>query len=362
MRARALVSALTVALPWGGVASSGCTTDSFDDCKAGTASRAECEAACRDESSPPDWCSAYLDGRTTDAGTDAAPGDGDIDAGPCGGCPADQVCDDTTGECVGCLGPGDCGPDTPVCDTEGSRTCVGCLADADCSDPAASRCDTTENVCVPCAGHSDCDHLDGLGICDDSSDPAECVECTGIEFGVCGGTVCDSLARTCSEHVPDSAGPCEPCVSDAHCQTGQVCVETTFDDGTGTEVEVGAFCLWREEFDVGGGPEGNCLNVQPYVRSSEETSIDGTTATVCSPAYTTCRALEDFREPCDGADDESCGVDDLGDGECVDTGGGVFRCNVPCESGDDCPEPLSGSRQCDVELTHDPPVCDFSTG
>jgi hypothetical protein len=272
-------------------------------------------------------------------------------------CP-DEIprCDVTDTTCVECLGDADCtDAAAPRCDPA-AQACVQCLTDADCTDPAAPRCDPDSHACLPCELDSDCDSLTGLGVCDASGGDGVCVECTGTDFDACDG-VCDSRDRTCTSLAPESAGPCEPCVSDAQCEMGQLCVEMTF-EGT----DVGAFCLWREDYSGAGGPDGSCLlNGRPYINDTPATSLGGVSADICKPNLTTCQALNDFLNAvCTGTDDLSCGVDGLTDGECVQVGGG-FLCNVPCESKRDCPPPAGDDRECDMQFSHDPPVCDFRT-
>lgn len=76
-------------------------------------------------------------GRDTSAGRD---GLAEITVRPCGGCAADEWCDESSGRCVGCLTDDDCGPDER-CDA-GACVSVVCEAGATtCTDGVLRRCD-----------------------------------------------------------------------------------------------------------------------------------------------------------------------------------------------------------------------------
>ena len=151
----------------------------------------------------------------------------------------------------------------------------------------------------------------------------------------CGTNVCNHAARTCTSTMERSANLCEECVADEHCQMDQLCVPMTF-----LTTDVGSYCLWRQ--DAPAGPNGSCTTIPPYRGSEEETSLDGTTATVCTLRQTTCTALSEFDvRPCtDGtppdASDEECGISGLDDGLCRMVDAVTNRCTIPCGSDDDC--------------------------
>ena len=81
--------------------------------------------------------------------------------------------------------------------------------------------------------------------------------------------------------------------------------------GTGQVEDVGYFCTWRKDTPAP-GPSGSCTNTGALYRKelANVTSIDGTTATVCTLGVTTCPALNDYGKACEvsGQGDSSvCG-------------------------------------------------------
>lgn len=266
---------------------------------------------------------------------------------PCGGtCTGDKpVCKESTDTCVQCLTPSDCTTDTKTkCDTA-SNSCVECLASTDCGDAMAAKCD--KGACVKCTSNDDCAHVAGKTVCDTAA--GECVECTGKDYASCGmdmgaPLVCDSLQRSCTTDKEHGADLCRPCVSDAHCPTGQACVKEKF----GAPVaDVGYFCFWKQG-DTAEGAPANCLNAKPYASTlSNQMSIDGATIDVCALGSSTCIArnqLADAKDCSTGnaADNSKCGFAPGIDSKCVDKSGG-FRCTMACASSDDCP----GNLACD---------------
>jgi hypothetical protein len=204
------------------------------------------------------------------------------------------------------------------------------VANGDCSDPSASTCNTTTQTCVPCVNNADCAGIvaDGvtLGVCD----AGQCVECTSTSFASCPG-VCDSAARRCTNVAQGTAASCQPCIADAQCAGGGLCVTQTF----GAQ-GVGEFCF-------PGGASGCATN--PFVQSQSATSIDGATGTICGLAETTCVALNQFLgvgTPCASAVD--CGVPGVNDGQCA-TRNAQLLCSVPCAGGNtSCP----GASTCSI--------------
>jgi len=261
---------------------------------------------------------AARDAGARDAGRDAE----QTDAGPCGG---------------SCTAP------TAMC-RESDGTCVECLSDGDCMSPTAARCDVGMGTCVACEDSAECAGHPGAEVCALSGAlSGRCVECTAADRTACGSNVCDSRMGTCTSTALGTTGLCQPCVSDAQCSEGKLCVEMTY--GSPAE-SVGWYCLWRQDA-AAPGPAGDCFTARPYVaaRAGAE-SIDGTAAAVCGLAVTTCDALNHFRTPGRGTgscalsgDPDDCGVDGQDDGPCVMAGMATNRCSVWCGSDDDC---LSG--------------------
>jgi hypothetical protein len=272
----------------------------------------------------------------------------------------------STAECVACLADADCGGDTPLCDVS-VHACVGCLTSDDCVDPAAARCDADTRSCVACldeqhdtAGvNPDCAHLGGSDVCAAGS----CVACTGEFAGACGEQVCDELPGatqfTCSQELAGSASACGACVSDAQCDPGLNCVETTFGSGASEEA-VGYFCLYRVDAGLVGddaaiisardeaGVRACSSQAQPYVSSVTATSLSGWSGAFCSPRASTCLALDQYSEtPCEppgagdaGVVDESvvaeCGEPGVNDAVCQ-LWDELWRCSPRCVGDDDCP-------------------------
>jgi hypothetical protein len=246
------------------------------------------------------------------------------------------VCDPGAHACVECLESEDCDASTPHCDPE-QQVCAECLESADCTNPLEAVCDG--GSCVPCQSNYDCAHLAGATVCDPAA--GECVECTGTDYANCGlnedeePLICDSQTRTCSTEVERDRGLCEPCLADANCALGQLCVMQTYEDQ-----ELGYFCFWERGASEGGAPSG-CGSARPYVDTlANATSIDGTVADVCGLAVSTCVARSQFRSENCGTttpDDSLCGVAPPADAICVEFDTDVQRCTMTCGSDDDCP-------------------------
>jgi hypothetical protein len=197
----------------------------------------------------------------------------------------------------------------------GIDTCVECTANTNCTAPGASRC--TGNECAQCAADADCSHIPGLNVCDGGT----CVQCTGPKRAACGGNVCDSLNKVCSNRVARSAALCDDCVSDDECSTTARCVEQT----------VGAtpsyFCYPAQA-------AGPCATLGFAEVSPAIATIDAPSALVCLQRDTTCPAFLNYisGQECDDEDDDSaCGAE----GSC-EVGPGGFRCTISCISAADC--------------------------
>lgn len=252
------------------------------------------------------------------------------------------VCDVVSRTCVQCTNDQHCGNGRPFCDIL-KATCVECLDNEDCKSPSASSC--VAGKCSPCATNSDCSHLAGTGVCkptleaDAGAETGVCVECTGTDYAACtdgdagARHVCDSLKSTCTEIVERTAGLCQPCVSDAQCQPGELCIEQIFNGKS-----AGHFCMYQQ--GAAGAP-ADCTTAPPYVKTLATTSIDGSVANVCSLRVSTCTALNQFsRTSCASAsnnpDDSLCGFVPGVDSKCVAFGASQHLCTVVCGSDLDC--------------------------
>jgi hypothetical protein len=232
-------------------------------------------------------------------------------------------------ECSVCTGPADCARfnGLPVCDGS-TGACVECVSNDDCGSSTASACVNTQ--CVACSADADCSHLSGTPVCDTSQGAGRCVQCTGVEDDACQvGSIayaCNSQNRTCGSEAPahevGGAGVCDPCLSDANCQAGQLCVKTEFDG-----VYTGWFCQWVREAD-------SCVNYLPFTESRVVDSLDGTSAAICALSSSTCQAYDQQKkgESCSTADE--CGVQSLDDAGCDQI---VGSCVMACASASSCP-------------------------
>lgn len=266
-----------------------------------------------------------------DAGQDAQVelDSGPPDAGPCGVCPGTQVCDVDTMECVACVGPGDCSGDTPVCDTD-AHTCVGCVLDSDCGDPTAARCNA--GTCATCDDSAQCAGITGTEVCGASG---ECVQCTTLEAGACGGNPC-TRDGTCSAFATDDRELCESCDTDANCSaaSGHFCVPMQY---MGVD-RPGGYCLKSSTAPLG------CLS--PYRGGVQSrTSLSGVAGTFCTinENLATCEAVRALIDavPCPGGTDAECPQPS---GLCGTVGGSLNECTYPCGSPIHCLDPGTRSE------------------
>lgn len=322
-------------------------------------------------------------GHAGDANSAGAAGTSACD-GECKG--TTPLCDAASNTCVGCLNASDCKPSTPVCDAT-LNTCVECANSANCKSTSKPACDTTSNTCVACVANADCKAaakpfcdkaaaqcvvclkradctdakasvcsagactactvdadcagFDGKGVCDAGT----CVQCTGKKFAACGqddGTplVCDSLKRTCASSKQHSSGSCQPCVSDAQCDLGKMCVLDTF--GTPKQ-DVGYFCHWKKG-DIANGAPADCFATgSPYAGTQvDATSVDGITNDVCALRASTCAARNQFgSKDCalaSAPNDSACSFSPPKDSKCVQVpSSSSYRCTMTCLTSDDCP-------------------------
>jgi hypothetical protein len=277
----------------------------------------------------------------------------------CAANPTKPHCDTAKNACVQCTGDAQCSANAPICDLT-KNICVECLDNEDCRSPGSSLC--FAGRCSPCATNNDCSHIAGKGICKPSLDAdagAEtnvCVQCTGTEYEACSkgdagpGFVCDSLKSECSDELEHSAGLCQPCVSDAQCQAGELCVEQIFNGKS-----VGHFCLYQQ--GATSAPL-DCTMARPYIKAVSTTSIDGTAGLVCSLRLSTCTALSQFSQAsCASAtntpDDTLCGAAPGVDSKCATYGTTQYRCTTACVNDDDCVAGLT----CNTVTT--PRVCNL---
>jgi len=264
------------------------------------------------------------------------------------------ACDASKHTCVECTAKTDCTTTgKPLCDTTAEK-CVACLQQSDCTSATASAC--TGGTCTACTKDADCSNIAGKGVCNAGT----CVQCTGTKFAACGSSmgtplVCDSLMHTCTADKQASAGLCQPCVSDAQCTPGKMCVQEQF--GTPAQ-SVGYFCFWKKG-DTADGAPATCLpGADPYAATlMNATSIDGTKSDICSLRSSTCVARNQFSsKDCKNValpDDSLCGFAPTKDSKCAQADVGVFRCTLTCGSNDDCPSPFT----CNTGAT--PAVCNL---
>ncbi|MGE0791633.1 MAG: hypothetical protein AB7S26_38515 [Sandaracinaceae bacterium] len=302
------------------------------------------EGTCADE---PDNRFCHMDGGGADAGSgdaavDAARDASDTDAGPCGVCAAPTpVCDESTGDCVGCLVMNDCGGTTPQCDPV-MHECVACLSSADCADPDNARC-AADHTCQPCTDSMQCMGITGTEVCNSGT----CVECTDADATACGTRACTSM-NVCSAYDSDTQELCEPCDADANCLTSDnaYCVPMSY---MGTDR--GGYCLADDT------PGCN----QPYsITLMGRTTLSGRTgARYCglNEALTTCEAVRALLDntACPGGLDSECPQPG---GLCRRVGSLNNRCTYPC-GGDPavCKEPPGAGSTCGVGTTSGPDYC-----
>jgi hypothetical protein len=261
-------------------------------------------------------------------------------------CPAERpVCQAASGNCVECLKDNDCGSaDKPWCLTA-TQSCVGCISNAHCPSDVASRCDSTSHACVACESSADCNHISGRGVCAGQ----RCVQCTSTDASACvDGSgrvhVCDSTALECAPFERETAGLCQPCVSDAQCKPGLLCYAQQLD-----HVAVGHFCFRELPTATGSTTAPSCLTTvgRPYINIEVGvTSIDGKRADLCTLRTSSCLALAHFGDTlfdCSATDTDAanakCGSSALNDGQCVPSRVDANRhiCTTTCISSEDCP-------------------------
>jgi hypothetical protein len=244
-------------------------------------------------------------------------------------------------QCVECRTVEDCGDRGKAC-VQG--TCVQCTANEHCTDPNASACDVATNTCVGCRAVGECGHLSETPAC--NVETATCVECTREKSLACVNdngepTLCVTVPSaeqwSCSDERANTRAQCSSCVSDAQCSNGYACIDEKFNDEA-----TGQFLCMQRVAEV-----DECL--PPFKGVVQATSEGGISGTFCRPALTTCLGYFDFRLPC--SSDDSCGVNGVADGFCVESAELMmcsYGCN-PSNDGLDCP----GASTCTLEVNLD---------
>jgi hypothetical protein len=121
-------------------------------------------------------------------------------------CAAPTQCDESTGNCVGCVDDIPCaGTIAPRC-SEG--TCVACVENTDCTTPGFSRCDLDTNTCQPCTDTEQCAHIAGANQCNPTLTGGKCVQCL---------TEAQCTGLTGTEQCKEETGQCVRCTADEHC-------------------------------------------------------------------------------------------------------------------------------------------------
>jgi hypothetical protein len=286
---------------------------------------------------PPDLLDGGRDGGIGDAPGLDAPNVA-TDAGPCGVCSGTTpLCDEVSGNCVECLGTGDCGGSTPAC-VMGS--CVACDDNADCTSPTASTCDTTANTCGGCEADADCTHLSATPVCNEASNT--CVACTAdTEAARCGANSCNPATFACTSTPRTSVTTCGACVSDTECRNAdERCVPMEFMGAART----GGYCL--KQLDTG------CA--QPFTTPTPaRASLSGAAAEVyCGlvETVTTCEAVLALINNDGCTTDDDCGAPGLADGRCELVNGVANKCTYGCTAASQCESgfmcPVVADRYC----------------
>jgi len=117
------------------------------------------------------------------------------------------------------------------------------------------------------------------------------------------------MSKTCSTLKAASADICQPCVSDAHCKPGRLCVQEIVNGKM-----LGFACFWKEGDPANGAPPTCLVEGRPFAKQVlNASSIDGATANICTLRVSSCLALQQFSSvDCKGtdsmADHSKCGA------------------------------------------------------
>jgi hypothetical protein len=211
-----------------------------------------------------------------------------------------------------------------VCDPS-SGLCVGCLSDANCTDPTMAACAMDTQSCSMCAMTSQCAHLPSTPVCHSGT----CVQCNTNDD--CDATHGCNASHMCVPVVAGSGMLCHECLRDSECPSGQLCVPMSYSGAV-----VGTFCAWRQDATGTGGPMDDCRNVRPMVVATMATSTDGIGAMMCFFRVSTCASQANFLNACTPgtatAVSPMCGPNM--DGFCVHP---TAECTVGCSNNVDCP-------------------------
>jgi len=265
---------------------------------------------------------------------DCATGFCDVAAGKCVECLGDDSCVDpaasscsSTGVCSACADNSQCAhiPGKNVCS---AGACVACAAHSDCPLQDLAQCSAQSSSCTACTDDAQCAHIPGKNVCSAGA----CVQCTGTKAEACGAFVCDSMSKTCSTLTAGTADLCQPCVSDAHCKPGRLCVQEIVNGKM-----LGFACFWKKGDAQNSAPANCSPDGRPYARALNATSIDGVTADICTLKVSSCLALKQFgNDICKGTDDmTTCGAVPGVDARCVSAETG-FKCTMTCGGNEDC--------------------------
>lgn len=112
-------------------------------------------------------------------------------------CPAPLVCDELSGQCVGCRADGDCGGGHACSPTV--HRCVECVTDAQCPSESP-RCHVLRGTCTKCLSNVDCGHA--APICDPTTFTCR-VGC--VSDAQCPDQACDLTRGECTAK-PNDAG------------------------------------------------------------------------------------------------------------------------------------------------------------
>jgi len=257
----------------------------------------------------------------------------EVGAGKCVECLSNETCVGpaaarcSKGVCTACLDNSQCAhiPGKNVCS---AGACVACAAHSDCPLPDKAQCSAQSSSCTACTDDAQCAHIPGKNVCSAGA----CVQCTGTKAEACGAFVCDSMSKTCSTLTAGTADLCKPCVSDAHCKPGRLCVQEIVNGKM-----LGFACFWKKGDAQNSAPANCSPDGRPYARALNATSIDGVTADICTLKVSSCLALKQFgNDICKGTDDmTTCGAVPGVDARCVSAETG-FKCTMTCGGNEDC--------------------------
>ena len=270
----------------------------------------------------------------------------EVGAGKCVECLSNETCVGpaaarcSKGVCTACLDNSQCAhiPGKNVCS---AGACVACAAHSDCTMADKAQCSAQSSSCTACTDDTQCAHIPGKNVCSAGA----CVQCTGTKAEACGSQdsvplVCDSINKTCSTLRAGKTDVCQPCVSDAQCMPGRLCVQETLNSGQ----KLGFACFWKEGDPQVGAPANCFIDGRPFSKLlASASSIDGATANICTLSISSCLALQQFKNvicattaTIPTADDSKCGVVPGVDARCAEVQPEAFSCTMTCGSNKDC--------------------------